>query len=370
MKRKYRIIFLAICACLLILLFTGKKISLNQFGSDQKSDYLSLFSEVADIVKTQYVEDVVPEAKFPGAFSSELTSMDRFSAYLDESQSRIYRLVDTGNFCLTGIFGIRKNGYFAITDVMPGLPADRKGIKIGDIIKSINGKNIFSLSFWEMYLNLLSEKPAEIEVEYEKNGSQISEKVFLKTEPLLLSPRIRPVKKDVFFVALNRFDTQHVNFLREKMLQTENRKWIIDLRRYSGGDYLSFLELTKIFIHKKMNLRILTKKGTENFVIGSDDFSANRCVFIINGSTILYAELLAQLLKSNQVVLIGENTPGFSPFLKQFFLSDGSSILLTAGIFNLDSNMLLNSGVKPDFSVQTHDEEKLLPECVRVLNQL
>ena len=54
--------------------------------------------------------------------------------------------------------------YFYITDIAAGSFAEKAGLKAGDIIKAINGKSIYSQTFWEMYLALLSSNSKNISV--------------------------------------------------------------------------------------------------------------------------------------------------------------------------------------------------------------
>lgn len=338
--------------------------------------YLSLFSEVISLVKTNYVEDVAPPEKFPGAFSAMLSSLDPFSAYLDAAKTGTYRAYLKGQFHCGGIFGAKVRNYFHVTDILPGSPAEKAGIKMGDRIKAVNGESFYSRSFWEMYLALLSTEPRDLQVVLFKKKSRDTKKINIRTELLEPCAAVKPLQKDLLLVKLSRIDAAAAALLKEKLTayhKNKPLKLIIDLRTYCGGDFESFTKITNLFFKDTLLLTLKYKNREEDFLLGSKDALEYKAVVIINRSTRMYGELLAAMFKdsgppSNRpAALVGTSTQGFISRLRPIPLQDGSSILLTEGLFLLNDK-LTTSGVDPDIVVKDKESAKILDKCISILN--
>jgi len=240
-------------------------------------------------------------------------------------------------------------------------------LRVGDIIRKANGTSFFELSFWEMFLSLISEDPKSFSIVCMKKNSELLQT--LTIEPVLLTGDIilKKINHDIQLISLMRMDMNSVNRIKTEMTKNQKSKWIIDLRKYSGGNFEAFLEISKIFIHEMIPLSLETRNDRIDYLVGSESDSVDKCVFIINASTTLYSELLAHVLKVSKALLIGEETTGFVPYLEQIYLDDGSSLVLNTGIFKIYNQVVLGMGVKPTVNITTDDDTILFSSCVEIL---
>jgi carboxyl-terminal processing protease len=384
MKKIKYFIFPVVLLMVFFFVFGGTKIFRSFSQTKKEYDYLSLFSQVVSLIKTDYVEKIQPIEKFPGAFSGMLGALDKTSAYLDSEQTKIYNLYLQKKVCNCGIYGTRYSNYFYITDVVKLSTPVACEIKPGCIIKAVNGKSIYGQSFWQMYLSLLSDKPETIELVLLKEDSSTPCKVKVQTVPPKNTPIFKKIREDIYLVELSRIDEEQVTFLKHQLGQERGRrsdsnplKLIIDLRKYSGGDLDSFIQLTKLFFNNSIPLKLTlkTKSGEESFSLGSNHALSYRAVVIINRSTRMYGELLANLFKISQapndsdITLVGIETNGFISKLKQVSLKDGSSILLTEGLFFLNGKNPGKSTVTPDVKVKDEDFAAIVDRSVSILEK-
>jgi carboxyl-terminal processing protease len=369
------IIFISFSSFSSFSLLGDKKNTQPQSESEKEYRYLSLFSEVVTLVKTRYVEAVNTKDKFPGAFSAMLCSLDPYSSYLDAEKTEIYRSFQKGQFYGCGIYGAKYGNYFYITDVAAGSSAEKEGLKNGDIIKAVNGKSIYAHSFWEMYLSLLSTKPQNIEAVLLKTKERDAKKITLQME--LIEPRttIKTLQKNILLVKLSRFDSAAALLLKDR-LTTQNKplKLIIDLRRYTGGEFESFKKIINLFFKGPILLTLKLKDKEEDFLLGSREALEYKAVVIINRSTRMYGELLAALFKQAGAVaqrptsLVGTSTQGFISKLKAIHLEDGSSILLTEGLFLLNGKSTASKGVVPDIVIKGKASGEIIEKSISILN--
>lgn len=378
MKKLNRIVFFIAVLSIFFFVFGGKKI-FRSFSEEKKEyQYFALFSEVAALVEAEYVEKVEPGAKFPGAYSAMLAALDRFSAYLDARKTDVYHLYRQGKACNCGIYGTKLFNYFYITGVEKNSTAESAGFKPGDIIKAINGKSIYALSFWEMYLSLLTDKPGKLEIILLKDRSEKPAKIDLQTQPAGKEPIVEKLKNDILLVKLSRVDGETAAALEKQLSKEENLKLIIDLRKYNGGDLDSFTRMTRLFFNKTIPLTLKLKNKKEEFLLGSnsDEAFTYHAVVIADKSTIMYGELLAYLFKTLRppgdehpaaATLIGSKTKGFISKLKHIPLEDGSSILLTEGVFLLNGKDPAKTGIEPDIEIKKENSAKIIDRGISIL---
>lgn len=380
--RIFNKLFFFLVLLYLFFFLEGSTKTLAQHSETEKEyKYLALFSEVVSLVKTNYVETVDAASKFPGSFSAMLSSLDPFSAYLDASKTETYRHYRQGTSYGCGIYGAKVFNYFYITDVGAGSPAEESGIKPGDTIKAANGESFYAASFWEMYLALMTAEPRTIEIVLFEENKRDTKNIKLETRAVKSRTTIQPLKKqkDILLVHLTRFDAAAAALLKNRLAHYSNMKrekplkLIIDLRKYSGGDFNAFREIVNLFFKKPILLTIKLKDKEEDFLLGVEETVKYKAVVILNRSTRMYAELLAALFRNSgapaqrPATLVGTKTQGFVSKLKPLQMEDGSSILLTEGLFLLDGESAASNGVSPDIIFKDDGAVKIMDECVSIL---
>ena len=332
-------------------------------------------------MESEYVEAVRPDKKFPGAFSGMLAALDRSSAYLDAEKTSLWRLHSKYGTCVTGIHGTKSVDYFMVIDVDKGSTAETAGIKPGHLIKSINGKSLYGLSFWEMYLSLVTEKPALIELISIQEGSTDPVKTTFQTTPV---PRpallTKKLKKDVMLIELPLLNTESAQLLKKRLeneaaKQKKPLKLILDLRKYRDGDVNGLVMISRLFFKKEFTLTLKSKAAEEIIQLGSPNALQHRTTVIVNASTIMYGELLAALFKAEygddpgRVTLVGNKTRGMISKLKHIPLADGSSVLITQGLYLREGVDVSKSGTAPDVKLDLMKTQDITKQCITILKK-
>jgi carboxyl-terminal processing protease len=376
MGKKLHSIF---CGLLIANLFFANNYLLQlkekQYQDLQKDyEYLALFSEMAAMVKKDYVEIIDPRQKFPAAFSALLSALDNYSAYLDSTSSSIFKKLyaDAGDLYGLGIFGTVNRNYFLITDVLKNSPAAKAGLKIGQFIKSVNGLGFFNKSFWDMYLRLFSldNKPIHLVIFKEK----FPETFELTIKPEKINPEINftILANSILYIQLNCFNESNFIMLAD-LLKNENKYPIcLDLRCYQSGDFTNFKKIAEILLTQKINLKLKSKHSNQIVELNPMAFQNHQGVVIVNESTILYGELLARCLQcsrknDNQWLLIGQPINGFVCQFSQIFLNDNTSIVLTEALFELDSIPCHKFLLKPDIQIPVNQMPHVISKSVDIL---
>src|SRR5437763_9131939 len=160
---KRKIAFLSISVALLLMLLGGAV-----FGqATQKNNiyrYLSIFSEVYDLVRNNYVEAVSSDQLMDGAFSGVTDAIDEFSYYVPPAQMAVYRTYVDSEDNGMGIVVTKRFGYAFVIASVPGSPAAKAGIERGDFIEKIDGNATQKLGVWQVRNLLATNKPVKLQV--------------------------------------------------------------------------------------------------------------------------------------------------------------------------------------------------------------
>src|SRR3954454_14935654 len=160
---KKKIAFLSVSVALLLSLLGGAL-----FGqATQKNNvyrYLSIFTEVFDLVRNNYVEQVPADQLMDGAFAGVTDAVDEFSYYVPPQQMAAYKgfsdVEDNG----VGLIVTKRFGYGYVIAPVPGSPAAKAGIERGDFIEKIDGQPTPKMAVWQIRNALRANKPVHVQV--------------------------------------------------------------------------------------------------------------------------------------------------------------------------------------------------------------
>ena len=356
-----------ICFCCVVILFLYSEGLFNKKAKTipPMESNISLFNKVARIIQKDYVDKIDdPKNKFKRAYTRMLGTLDKNSTYLDPLNSENFKLFNTNNACSCGIYGFKVSQYFYITGILKKSPAEKGGLKPGYFIFSINNKKVSPLSFWQIFLSFYSKEPKEIKITVFKKFKEKTREVIIKSEKINNDCLITPVGKNILLIKLLRFDEANAKILEKNLSLTPGKDIILDLRNYSGGDFVSLKKIAHLLLNSKIELILKQKKSLKAFTLGENKRKKKKVIIIIDKSTIMYSELLAAILKTDGGKIIGAKTKGIAAELKQFMLGGTSSILLTTGFFFQNENKVSGQSVQPDVKLKRQEFVNILERAI------
>ena len=137
-------------------------------GARQRS--LETLTEVMDLVQKQSPEPPNPRQITHATIQGMLHTLDPHSNYMDESEFRLLREEQKGSFFGIGAIIQQHDQGIAIISPMKGGPAERMGIRSGDIIKEIDGTNTEGMTSNAALQKLRGEKGALVELAIQRSG--------------------------------------------------------------------------------------------------------------------------------------------------------------------------------------------------------
>ncbi|WP_257312627.1 S41 family peptidase [Geothrix fuzhouensis] len=137
-------------------------------GARQRS--LETLTEVMDLVQKQSPEPPTPRQITHATIQGMLHTLDPHSNYMDESEFRLLREEQKGSFYGIGAIIQQHDQGIAIISPMKGGPAERMGIRSGDIIKEIDGTSTEGMTSNAALQKLRGEKGALVELAIQRSG--------------------------------------------------------------------------------------------------------------------------------------------------------------------------------------------------------
>jgi carboxyl-terminal processing protease len=351
---KRKIAFLSISVALLLMLIGGAV-----FGqTTQKTNvyrYLSIFSEVFDLVRNNYVEQVSSDQLMDGAFSGVTDAIDEFSYYVPPSQMAAYKnfadIDDNG----VGVIVTKRFGYAYVISPIAGSPAAKAGLERGDFIEKIDGQATQKLAVWQVRERLHTGKALKLAV---LRGGQTKRDEFTLQQgdfhPVALESK---QMGSIAYIKIPYFEkgtAQQFRTVLESVRKNNTRKLIVDVRGNAGGDVDEAITaadelLTSGLITSLEGRKIEPKKWQAD---RATDYDGDVEV-LTDASTASGAEIFAAAIHGNsRGKVVGVTTYGKSIVQKFIPLPSGGGVFMTVAHYTMpDSKPIKEGGIRPDVSV-------------------
>jgi carboxyl-terminal processing protease len=351
---KKKIAFLIASCAVLVLLLAGAL-----FGqASQKTNvfrYLSIFSEVFDLVRSNYVEQVSSDQLMEGAFSGVTDAIDEFSYYVSPQQMPTYRSFADVDDNGVGLIVTKRFGYAYVIAPVPGSPGAKAGIERGDFIEKIDGQPTQKMAIWQVRSALRGGKPIKMQI---LRGAQTR-----RDEVTLQQAAFHPVAVSseqmggVAYVKIPYFEkgsaVQFRNALNE-VRKRNVRKLIVDVRGNAGGPVDEAIEaadelLTSGLITSLSGRQIEEKRWQADRETGYD----GDLQVLTDSSTAAGAEIFAGAIRGNgRGKVVGVTTYGKSILQRFIPLPSGGGVHMTVAHYTTpDGKTIKEMGVRPDVTV-------------------
>ena len=324
---------------------------------------LYLLEAVIRLIRNDYLEEKDPLRTIDGSFKGLVNSLDGLSSYLDAENTARYLEQKGVPLRGPGIVVFKRYGAFPqVTGIIEGSPAEKEGLQIGDLITEVNGKATPAMSLVEVNLCLYDKDEVPLGLKVLRDDKTID----VNVRRVLLSPG--PVAHSAQegtsgIMRIARMSAPCVSEIKTKVLpgiRAGKKPLILDLRNCAEGDFEEARQFINLFL-KTESLGYFEKKGAAKEVLASPEEPplANLPLIVwINQGTLGPAEAVAAVLKEfGRAKVVGIATPGLAAKHEEIPLEDGTSLLLTSGVFCLNSGVQLwGRGVEPDVPMDVDEQ--------------
>ncbi len=321
-------------------------------------------SEVFGKIKDNYVEDVGDKVLLENAIRGMLTGLDPHSTYLDKEAFHELRVGTTGEFGGLGIVVGLEDGFVKVISPIDDTPAQRAGIKAGDLIIRLDGKTVKGMSLDDAVKIMRGRPGTSIELLVVRTGEDkpLTFKV-TRDKIRVQSVKNKTLEKGFGYVRVTQFQERSSSDLKKQIskLKKENggklKGIVLDLRNNPGGLLDAAVEISDIFITKGP---IVSVKGRDddNKVVHSakpdDMLDGAPIVVLVNGGSASASEIVAGALQDHKrAVIMGTKTFGKGSVQTVVPLGNNTAIKLTTARYYTPSGRSIQAkGIEPDIEIQ------------------
>lgn len=213
--------------------------------------YYSLFRELSMF----YVDDINPNALVKTSIDEMLGSLDPYTNFISEDQMEDFRFMTTGEYAGIGALIGNQNGKIVISEPYEGFPAQKFGLKAGDIILEVEEKSTGTMST-EDVSNLLrgpANKPVKIKIQ--RPGDQKPFVIDVVREKIEIDavPFYGMVDDKTAYIRLSNFTADCNEEVRDAFLELKKNKpeaLILDMRSNPGGLLQESVKIVNLFVPK------------------------------------------------------------------------------------------------------------------------
>src|ERR1700757_4627706 len=251
MNRTARIAILVISV--VVFCYAGLGHVLGQTHEERAYKSLTVYGEVLQKVQQDYVDEPNMHLVTAGALHGLLESLDPESSYLTPREYTEYKQkLASPNQGDTGLTLSKRYGYVIVVSVLPESPAEKTGIRSGDIFESVAGFTTREMSVGQA-MNLLRGQPGSgVKVGVIRRGKNEPESVDIVREKLapakILSQKTDP---DILALRLTSLEAGRADELKARLQDAERQgvhKVVLDLRDCGRGPVSEGLAVARLFI--------------------------------------------------------------------------------------------------------------------------
>ena len=324
---------------------------------------LRTFTEIYGRIKRDYVEPVSDKKLLEDAIRGMLSGLDPHSAYLGPEEYQELKEGTTGQFGGLGIEVTMENGFIKVVSPIDDTPAQKAGMKTGDLIIKLDEKPVKGMSLGDSVKMMRGEPGSKIVLTVVREGLDAPLKLTLTRDIIKVkSVKSRMLEKGFGYMRISSFQSSTGDGLKEALaaLKKENieplKGLVLDLRNNPGGVLNAAVEVSDAFL--KSGLIVYTEGRIENsemrFNASPDDLlDGAPIVVLINGGSASASEIVAGALQDQKrAVIMGEKS--FCKGSVQTILptTNGAAVkLTTARYFTPSGRSIQALGIEPDIAL-------------------
>jgi carboxyl-terminal processing protease len=375
-------------------------------GDDGKfpAEEFAAFSRVYGAVKRFYVEPIEDKKLVADAIQGMLSKLDPHSAYMDKQETKSFEEDLKGSFVGVGMQIDTEDGYIKVQSPIEGGPAERAGIKSGDLIVKIEDKTTKNMNTTQAVKLLRGEISTKVTITVSRKGDPLPMVITLIRETIKMANiRSKLLNDNILYVKVNGFIQERTTLeLVEELIKLDTqlkqqaipaqipKHLVLDLRNNGGGLLFNAIGVAAVFLPE--NTLVVSVRGriadnNKQYHTRLEDYqlidhTAQQLIdplknlptwaknvpltILTNQGTASASEIVAGAFKDyNRAKILGTRTFGKGSVQSAISLPDGASIKLTMQRYYTPKDISIQAkGITPDYNVDETAEGNPLAEFI------
>ena len=341
----------------------------NAQSNEDAYRQLSLFGDVFERVRNEYVEEKTDKEIIEAAINGMLTSLDPHSGYLPDDNFEAMQVQTRGRFGGLGIEVTMENGFVKVVSPIDDTPASKAGMQPEDFIIAIDGESVLGKNLSEAVDVLRGPIGSEVTITVQRGQAEPFDVTIIRDEIKIRSVR-HEIYDNVGYIRITTFSEQTtpglVNAIDDIFKsEGENLKgFILDLRNNPGGLLSEAISVSDAFLEGG---EIVSTRGREDsqtqhaYARPGDIARGMPLIVLINSGSASASEIVAGALKDHKrAILMGTRSFGKGSVQSIIPMPGHGAIRLTTARYYTPSGVSIQAkGISPDIEVELARIEKL-----------
>ena len=327
-----------------------------------------LYEEVSSVLRETFVDPTRINNKdlFYGALKGMVAAVgDPYTTFFDPQENKEFNDELSGSFGGIGAELGMKNNRLTIIAPLPGSPAERAGLRAGDIIVSIDKTDAAGFSLDEAVAAIRGKRGTSVQLAIYHTESNDLKTVTIRRDTIVVPTVLVKYTSDLAVMSLYNFNAESEKQFIRGITEIKShgvRGMILDLRNNPGGFLDKSVQVASAWLQKGVPVvREVAKEKTTQTYTAVNQIAAPQgpLVILVNEGTASAAEILAGALQDHgKAILIGAKTYGKGSVQEVKELTDGSAVKITISQWVTPNGRLINEvGITPDIIVPMTDAD-------------
>jgi carboxyl-terminal processing protease len=341
------------------------------FAKKDDTDFSSLplnelrsLTEVFGRIKQDYVEQVSDKDLLDNAIRGMLAGLDPHSSYLDAEGYKELQVGTSGEFGGLGIEVGMEDGFVKVIAPIDDTPAERAGVKAGDLIIRLDSKPVKGLTLHQAVNIMRGKVGAPIVLTIVRDGVDKPLEIKIIRDTIKVkSVKHRSLSDGFGYVRISQFQSHTGDNLADaleklrKEFKGEIKGLVLDLRNNPGGVLNAAVEVSDAFLDKGLIVYTQGRVPDSELRFNATPkelLEGAPLVVLVNGGSASASEIVAGALQDHKrAVIIGERTFGKGSVQTILPLQNNTALKLTTARYYTPSGRSIQAeGIKPDIVLE------------------
>ena len=332
-------------------------------NSEETYRQLSLFGDVFQRVRSDYVEEIEDKELIEAAINGMLTSLDPHSSFLPDDSFKKMQVQTTGRFGGLGIEVTMDSGFVKVVSPIDDTPAAQAGLQPEDYIIAVNGETVLGLSLNEAVEQLRGPIGSEVTITVQRGQDEPFDVDIIRDEIKIRSVR-STLFEDVGYIRITTFSEQTtpglldaVDELRSQADEDGLAGLVLDLRNNPGGLLAEAIKVSDAFLEEGEIVSTRGRSGEDishAYARPGDIAAGLPVVVLINSGSASASEIVAGALKDHKrAILMGNRSFGKGSVQSVIPMPGFGAMRLTTARYYTPSGVSIQAkGISPDIEVE------------------
>jgi len=355
------VLMFLICCAVVFILCIARVLYISGGSGLADAEIVAKANTIASYLQAYSIYDYDETALREGMLDGIMDATgDKYAEYYNaEELAAVFSDYD-GNFYGIGAL-IKENldGEVYISGVYEDSPAEKSGLKEGDVIIAVDGEEVKGLDRYEVAQRMRGEKGTEVVITvYRASTDETVNCSAVRDKLKKVDVEYRMLTDDIGYICIKDFDDIAIDQFTDALATLKGqgmKDMVIDLRGNTGGLLRASLGIVRQIMCKGVIFSMENAQGerTTFDCDGTREFHG-RIVILTDSYTASASEIMTGALRDNgMAVTVGTNTFGKGLVQDFFYLSDGSGIKFTTDQYYTPNGTAINGvGIAPDIEVE------------------